>query len=677
MHPCAGGPRASPMEASSDFTDPSVLDGVLDATAAEQEIKLDASGNASSNASSNAYAMLPGAAGVSEDEPELQPRPPQQRRPVPPEAPAAAAEAEEEEEEEEEPLPYGGDVQAAMRAQDRPAIRKIFAARQAAELKSESPAPTTPPGEPSNLQEAELQLQSMQMQSMRSSDFSPIAGAGMGIDATASSSEMISTTHLNSVHAESQSRLISPDPDVSYGAPFPYAVEEIDGRTVGAHSMPAGGQHGLGLQYIRGRLLRIAPPSGEKFSNESSVCQWHALQFSRELVMQLLVGLTGPLGWVCATCVYGRRGAESRGFLPGRQAGRYSNVAFAVSLLLWLMALPLIIVAVGLVGGHALDYSNDIDTIAEVVVPLLMLVLYYVIIAIKYAFISPRELAWRQKNRRGSSYLTDELYFSWLFKRSERGLQWELELADWRGGGGLDAASLEFLPEQPAEEPLAAEELRSMMGSTAPAPEERPNGLSKRNAHGRWAGPDAPAALQRPVGVPLRTVMQRVLRYGAAQRSGKIVAVVTALTALAAGIVHAAAAHIIRGSRDAGTGANPSTPAAPTELVLSSVAVGGVMMTMHVGHLLCAVHELRRRQLVLDIFGHMLSLTGHRHPSSKVVQFPLLVQDSTHNIHTWLFALQLMHGRSTASVLTHAPLLHSMLRHPSLPSHCFASGVHI
>ena len=40
----------------------------------------------------------------------------------------------------DEPLPYGGDLQVAMRAQDREAIRKIFAARQA--------APTIPPGEP-------------------------------------------------------------------------------------------------------------------------------------------------------------------------------------------------------------------------------------------------------------------------------------------------------------------------------------------------------------------------------------------------------------------------------------------------------------------------------------------------------------------------------------------------
>jgi hypothetical protein len=499
-----------------------------------------------------------------------------------------------------------------------------------------------------------MQMQSMQMQSMRSSEFSPIAVThqGMGINATASSSEMVSTSHLRSAYGGSDphSRLVSPDPDVSYGAPFPYAVEEIDGRTVGAHSMPAGGQHGLGLQYIRGRLLRMAPPSGEKFANESSVCQWNATRFWQELLLQLLVGLTGPLGWLCAACACGRRGAESRGFLPGRRAGRYTNVAFLVSLLLWLLTLPLLIATAELINGSAPNY--DIDTVSGIVVPLVLLVLYYVVIAIKYAFISPKELAWRQTNRRSSSYLTDELYFSWLFKRSERGLQWELELADWRCGGGLEAASLEFLPEQPADEPRAAEELRNMQGSTAPETEERANGLSKRNAHGRWAGPDAPAALQRPVGVPLRTVMQRVLRYGAAQRTGKTVALVTVFVALAVGIVHMVSAHLVR-IRLAGPADATSTPA-PPELVVSSLVIGGTMITIHLAHLLSAVHELRRRQLVLDIFGHMLSLTGHRHPSSKVSRFPLLVQDSTHNVHTWLFALQLMHGKSTQQSVVHS-----------------------
>eukprot|EP01043_Picozoa_sp_COSAG02_P057618 COSAG02_NODE_7026_length_3222_cov_2.616394_1_plen_706_part_00 len=648
------------MEASNssefDFHDPSALGegyaaDVLDATAAEQEINRDASAPSPSSAS-NAYAMLPGAA--------QSPGEPERLRPRPPNGPAPTVE---EPDVEEEPLPYGGDVQAAMRAQDRDAIRKIFAARQAAELKSESPAPTTPPGEPSSLQEAELQMQSMQMQSMRSSEFSPIAGAhqGMGINATASSSEMVSTSHLRSAYGGSDphSRLVSPDPDVSYGAPFPYAVEEIDGRTVGAHSMPAGGQHGLGLHYIRGRLLRIAPPSGEKFANESSVCQWNASRFWQELLLQLLVGLTGPLGWLCAACACGRRGAESRGFLPGRRAGRYTNVAFLVSLLLWLLTLPLLIATAQLINGSAPNY--DIDTISGVAVPLFLLGLYYVVIAIKYAFISPKELAWRQTNRRNSSYLTDELFFSWLFKRSERGLQWELELADWRCGGGLDAASFEFLPEQPADEPRAAEELRNMQGSTAPEPDERANGLSKRNAHGRWAGPDAPAALQRPVGVPLRTVMQRVLRYGAAQRTGKAVALVTACVALAVGMVHTASSHLVR-VRLADP-ADPTSTPAPPELVVSSLAIGGTMMTIHLGHLLSAVHELRRRQLVLDIFGHMLSLTGHRHPSSNVSGFPLLVQDSTHNVHTWLFALQLMHGKSTersVSPIRHCPFFVSL-----------------
>jgi hypothetical protein len=52
----------------------------------------------------------------------------------------AAAAAEEEPEQqpvEEEPLPYDGDVQAAMRAQDRDAIKKIMAAR------SENPPPSS------------------------------------------------------------------------------------------------------------------------------------------------------------------------------------------------------------------------------------------------------------------------------------------------------------------------------------------------------------------------------------------------------------------------------------------------------------------------------------------------------------------------------------------------------
>ena len=93
-----------------------------------------------------------------------------------------------------------------------------------------------------------------------------------------------------------RTRTISPDPDSSAGAPVPYAVEGIDGRTVGAHSMPAGGQHGLGMQYLRGRLIRVAPPLNEKFANQSSLYHWHSGQFWRELALQLLVAIAGPLG---------------------------------------------------------------------------------------------------------------------------------------------------------------------------------------------------------------------------------------------------------------------------------------------------------------------------------------------------------------------------------------------
>ena len=220
-------------------------------------------------------------------------------------------------------------------------------------------------------------------------------------------------------------------------------------------------------------------------------------------------------------------------------------------------------------------------------------------------------------------------------------MQWELELADWRGGGGLAAATFEFLPDQPADEPAAATELNSLLGSTAPAPPPTVNGLSKRGAHGRWAEPDAPAALQRPLGVPLRHVLQRLLRFGAEQRTNRRVAALTALVAILLGATHAAAPHVIRANRpDLDTGSPPTD-----SLVVGSSVLGGcVAMALHLGHLLSAISELRRRQLVVDIFAHMLSLSGHRHPSAEVSRFPLLVQDSTHNVHTWLFGLQLLHG---------------------------------
>jgi hypothetical protein len=53
----------------------------------------------------------------------------------------------------------------------------------------------------------------------------------------------------------------------------------------------------------------------------------------------------------------------------------------------------------------------------------------------------------------------DELLASWCTPMlREQALQWELSLADFRQGGGLQAATFEFLQEQPADEPAAVRE---------------------------------------------------------------------------------------------------------------------------------------------------------------------------------------------------------------------------
>ena len=129
----------------------------------------------------------------------------------------------------------------------------------------------------------------------------------------------------------------------------------------------------------------------------------------------------------------------------------------------------------------------------------------------------------------------------------------------------------------------------------------------------RFPRPDAPAALQRPLGVPLRHVLQRLLRFGAEQRTNRRVAALRAVGAILLGATHAAAPHVIRANRpDLDTGSPPTD----SLVVGSSVLVGCVAMALHLGHLLTAISELRRRQLVVDIFAHMLSLSGHRHPSA-------------------------------------------------------------
>ena len=60
--------------------------------------------------------------------------------------------------------------------------------------------------------------------------------------------------------------------------------------------------------------------------------------------------------------------------------------------------------------------------------------------------------------------------------------------------------------------------------------------------------------------------------------------------------------------------------------------------SVHMGNILLSWNDLSRRQLIVNILGHILQLGGRQHPSLDVHRFPLLVQDSAHNVHTWSFA---------------------------------------
>ena len=57
---------------------------------------------------------------------------------------AAEAESEFEDDDEDDALPYGGDMRAAMQANDRGAIKKIMAHRSAASPVAEAPPPNAP-----------------------------------------------------------------------------------------------------------------------------------------------------------------------------------------------------------------------------------------------------------------------------------------------------------------------------------------------------------------------------------------------------------------------------------------------------------------------------------------------------------------------------------------------------
>lgn len=485
-------------------------------------------------------------------------------------------------------LPFGGDIMAAMRAGDRAAIRVLMAARDQGRSDQERPTllgdaispSTSPPDDPNHV-----------------SRFSPI-GSMRGGDV--SSSIMTPSSQLG-----------SPEPSISYGAPFPYEVGGVDGRTVSAHTLPAGGQHGLGLQYIRGRLLRMAPPIDVDGANEGSMYVWDHWRFWRELAFNLLVATAGPLGALAVVALEGWRGAENRGFLPRKQAGTYISIIFSAKMLTWLLVLPLLLAAVEMTISDS-ETGLGVDGFAEVAWPLLLLSLHLAVNAASYAFIPSKELDWRKQNRRDAKFLMDEQLLSWASNLlSERALQWELRLADMRHGGGLEVASFEFLAEQSADEPLAMVELRELMQLAPP--------VVKRRGHGRYA---ERAEASRQHGVPLRLLLERLLRFAAGQRTGKKCTQLSLAGVLLLGLVHAAVPYIVRAATPA------ENSSAEGALWLASVLLSCGAMTCLLANLLFACHDLRRRQLLLDILAHTLQLGGRRHPSVEVHRFPLLVQVS-------------------------------------------------
>jgi hypothetical protein len=255
----------------------------------------------------------------------------------------------------------------------------------------------------------------------------------------------------------------STEPEVSFGSA--YRTTKLPAVHQRAHSMPVGASHALGLRYIKGRLLRIAQPTDERFVSESTVILWNPSMFWRYLVLHVLFSLIGPFAIPIAIWAEGVAGARNLGFCPvgdgGICCGSYINLVWAIHLLLWLLTVPLLVASGRLLAGEEVI---GVDAEVEVIWPLLLLLLRQVVIATKYGLIPEVELTARRRHRRADEFLQDELISNWAANLSERSLQFELDAADYREGARLAAATLEFSGEQL---PAAKAELDAMLGRAA------------------------------------------------------------------------------------------------------------------------------------------------------------------------------------------------------------------
>jgi hypothetical protein len=140
-----------------------------------------------------------------------------------------------------------------------------------------------------------------------------------------------------------------------------------------------------------------------------------------------------------------------------------------------------------------------------------------------------------------------------------------------------------------------------------------------------------PAAMV--VGVPLRNVLRRLLHYAADLRSRKKHRLLWVIAPLAAA-VYAASPPVLAALADVGSDDTLTSTCAGV--------LGWAMMFAHFNYCLSAIHDIARRRLQLEILGHMIGLTGGRHPSTSVGHFPMLAEDHAHNVYTWTAARQLV-----------------------------------
>ena len=173
-------------------------------------------------------------------------------------------------------LPYGGDIQAAMRAQDRVALRVLFEARerrenpQAAEQLARghsSSADASLGGLPGALNSSTAEISPMLPRRQGSAALNNSSQVAQSPPTMLNRSAMLLDDPLDGGgglgsgsglmnRSSMLDHTASTEPDVSFGSAYQSKMPSVHSRN---YSMAPGRQHALGLRYIRGRRERPPP----------------------------------------------------------------------------------------------------------------------------------------------------------------------------------------------------------------------------------------------------------------------------------------------------------------------------------------------------------------------------------------------------------------------------------